>query len=103
MWLRVNEKDQQLSDFKGCSLLKCEQQLRNGLTFSKDKPRHISLLEVLTHSLRLSQPWNQFERRIYVCHVLTLRLGAKGSENWKFAVPGAFLLALQLPSSAQTG
>ena len=43
------------SDFKGCSLLKCEQQLRNGLTFSKDKPRHISLLEVLTHSLRLRQ------------------------------------------------
>ena len=37
MWLRVNEKDQQLSDFKGCSLLKCEQQLRNGLTFSRDK------------------------------------------------------------------
>ena len=37
----------------------------------------ISLLEALLNSLRLSEPWKNHERRVYVIHVLTLRFSGR--------------------------
>lgn len=76
-WLKLHESEQVLSDFKNKSIQHLEKQLRNGLTMSKHRPRHVCLREALVRSLRLTAPWDQYQRRIYLCHIITLRFAQK--------------------------